>query len=95
MLWAGLDDGTGSGEVIDGAGFREIFGGKFWQPDGVSESLRGLRFAKVMQQFICRGTTVATGISDIIGAIATENQSSDGPLHQTFANVIRISIVTF
>jgi hypothetical protein len=44
-----LDDDTGSKEVDDGAGSREIFGGKFWQPDGVSESLRGLRFAKVVQ----------------------------------------------
>jgi hypothetical protein len=29
-LQGGLDDDIGS---------REIFGGKFWQPDGVSESL--------------------------------------------------------
>jgi hypothetical protein len=29
-LQGGLDDGIDS---------REIFGGKFWQPDGVSESL--------------------------------------------------------
>jgi hypothetical protein len=43
----GLNDGTGSGEVNDGVGSREIFGGKFCQPDGVSESLRGLGFAKV------------------------------------------------
>jgi hypothetical protein len=38
----------GSGEVDDGAGSREIFGGKFWQLDGVSESLWGLEFAKAM-----------------------------------------------
>jgi hypothetical protein len=33
-----------------------------------------------MQRFIYRGTTVATGIINIIGAVATENHSSDGPL---------------
>jgi hypothetical protein len=67
--------------IVDGgAGSRENFSGKFWQPDGVSESLRGLEFAKAVQRFIYRGTTVATGISYIIRAIATENQSSDGPL---------------
>jgi hypothetical protein len=38
----------GSGEVNDGVGSREIFGGKFWQLDGVSESLCGLEFAKAM-----------------------------------------------
>jgi hypothetical protein len=43
----GLNDGTGSREVNDGVSSREIFGGKFCQPDGVSESLRGLGFAKV------------------------------------------------
>jgi hypothetical protein len=79
-LRGGRDDGMGSEEVDDGAGSKEIFGRKFWQADGVSESLRGLGFAKTMQQFIYRGTTVATDISDIIGAIATENHSSDGPL---------------
>jgi hypothetical protein len=51
-LWVGLDNGAGSGEVNDGTGSREIFGGKFWQPDGVSESLSGLGFAKVAQWFI-------------------------------------------
>jgi hypothetical protein len=70
-LQGGLDDGTGSGEVDDSAGSREIFGGKFWQPDGVSESLWGLGFAKVMQWFIYRGTTVATSIGDVSRAIAT------------------------
>jgi hypothetical protein len=79
-LWGGLDDGTGSREVNDGAGSREIFGRKVWQPDGVSESLRGLGFAKVAQRFIYRGTTVATGISDIIKAVGTDTDSSDGPL---------------
>jgi hypothetical protein len=79
-LWGGLDDGTGSREVNDGAGSREIFGGKVWQPDGVSESLWGLGFAKVTQRFIYRGTTVATGISDIIEAVGTDTDSSDGPL---------------
>jgi hypothetical protein len=34
-----FDDGTCSGEVDDGTGSREIFGGKFLQPDGVSENL--------------------------------------------------------
>jgi hypothetical protein len=58
----------------------QIFGGKFWQPNGVSESLRGLGFAETAQQFIYRGTTVATSISDVIGVVATENHSSDGPL---------------
>jgi hypothetical protein len=66
--------------VNDGVGSREIFGGKFWQPDSVSESLRGLGFAKAMQRFIYRGTTIATGISDVIRAVATENHSSDGRL---------------
>jgi hypothetical protein len=49
MAWrlrGGLDDGTGSKEVDDGAGSNEIFGRKFWQIDGMSESLRGLGFAK-------------------------------------------------
>jgi hypothetical protein len=35
----------GSREVDDGTGSREIFSGKFWQPDGVSEILWGLGFA--------------------------------------------------
>jgi hypothetical protein len=48
-LWGGLYDGMGSGEVNDGVGSRENFGGKFWQPDDVSESLRGLGFAKDAQ----------------------------------------------
>jgi hypothetical protein len=38
-LCGGFDDGMCSGEVDDGAGSREIFGEKFWQPDGVSENL--------------------------------------------------------
>jgi hypothetical protein len=37
---------TGSREVNDGVGSKEIFGGKFWQPDGVSESLQELGFGK-------------------------------------------------
>jgi hypothetical protein len=45
-LQVGFDDSTGFGEVDDGVGSREIFTVKFWQPDGVSESLRGLGFAK-------------------------------------------------
>jgi hypothetical protein len=49
MLRGGLGDNTGSGEVNDGVGSREIFGGKFWQPDEVSENLRGLGFANAAQ----------------------------------------------
>jgi hypothetical protein len=48
-LWGGLDDGTSSREVHNGAGSREIFGGNFWLLDGVSESLRGLGFANATQ----------------------------------------------
>jgi hypothetical protein len=83
MAWrlrAGLDDGTGSGEVDYGMCSRKIFGKKFWQPDGVSESLRGLGFAKATQWFIYKGTAVAMGISDIIRSVATENHSSNGLL---------------
>jgi hypothetical protein len=80
-LPGGLDDGTSTaGEVNDGAGSRENFSGKFWQPDGVSESLRGLEFAKAAQQFIYRRITVATGIGDVIRVVATENHSSSGRL---------------
>jgi hypothetical protein len=46
----------------------------------MSESLRGIGFAKAVQWFIYRGTTVAMVISDIIEVVATENHSSDGPL---------------
>jgi hypothetical protein len=53
---------------------------KFWQPDGMSESVQGLGFTNAAQWLIYRGTTVAMGISDIIGAVATENHSSDGSL---------------
>jgi hypothetical protein len=77
-LRGGLDDGTGSGEVDNGMGSRQIFSGKFGQLDGVSESLRGLGFAKTAQRFIYRGTTVATSIGDVSRAIATENHSSNG-----------------
>jgi hypothetical protein len=38
MLQGGLGVGTGFEEVADAAGSREIFDGKFWQLDGVSES---------------------------------------------------------
>jgi hypothetical protein len=38
-LLGGLDNGTSSREVDDDVGSREIFGGKFWQLDGVSESI--------------------------------------------------------
>jgi hypothetical protein len=50
-----LDDGTSSGEVDDGAGSRDFFGGTFWQPDDVGESLQGLGFAKATEWFIYRG----------------------------------------
>jgi hypothetical protein len=79
-LWGGLDDGTGSGEVDGNTGSKEIFGGKFLQPDGMSESHRELGFAMVPLWFIHRGTTVATGIGNVIRAVATENHSSDGRL---------------
>jgi hypothetical protein len=48
-LRGGLDDGTGSEEVDNGADSRENFVLKFWQTDGVSQSLRGLGFAKAVQ----------------------------------------------
>jgi hypothetical protein len=79
-LRGGLDDDMGSGEVDDGVGSGKIFGGKFWQPGGVSECLLGLGFAKAAQQFIYRGTTLAMGFSDIITVVASENHSSDGCL---------------
>jgi hypothetical protein len=63
-LPGGLDDGMGPGDV----------------DDSVSESLRGLEFAKATQWFIYRGATVATCITDIIGVVATENHNSDGLL---------------
>jgi hypothetical protein len=34
------------GGLGDSVGSRKIFGRKIWEPDGVSESLRGLEFAK-------------------------------------------------
>jgi hypothetical protein len=43
----------------------------------VSESLQQLGFANAAQQFIYRGTIVATGIGDVSRAVATENHSSD------------------
>jgi hypothetical protein len=82
-LRGGLNNGIGSEEVDDGAGSREIFGRKFWQPDGVSERLWGLGFAKATQRFIYRGTTVATGISDVIRVVATKNHSSEGSLRSS------------
>jgi hypothetical protein len=75
-LQGGRDDNTGSREVDDGAASREIFGWKIWQPNAVSESLRGLGFANVMQQFIYRRITVAMGIGDGRWAVAIENHSS-------------------
>jgi hypothetical protein len=79
-LQGGLDDDTGSEEVDDDTRSWEIFDEKFWQPHGVSESLKGLGFVKTAHWFIYRGTTVAMGISDVIKAVATENHSSDGTL---------------
>jgi hypothetical protein len=70
----------GSREVDNGVGSKENFDRKFWHPDGVSESLRGLGFAKVTQQFIHRRTAVAMDIGDISRTIATENHSSNGRL---------------
>jgi hypothetical protein len=46
----------------------------------MSESLRGIGFAKITQQLIYRETTIAMGISDFIRVVATENHSSNGPL---------------
>jgi hypothetical protein len=92
-LRGGLDDDTGSEEVDDGMGSREIFDEKFWQPHGVSESLRGLGFVKTAQQFIYREATVATGISDVIKALLLRITVAMGRCHhQTIANVIRIFI---
>jgi hypothetical protein len=68
-----LDNGTGPREVNDDAGSREFFDGKFWQPNGVSESIQGLGFAKAAQWFIYRRITVATGIGDVSEAVATES----------------------
>jgi hypothetical protein len=45
-LCGGLDDGMVSREVNNGVGSKKMFGGILWQPDGVSESLRGLGFTK-------------------------------------------------
>jgi hypothetical protein len=81
MVWrllGVLDDDTGFGKLEHGADSREIFSRKFWQPDGLSESLQGLVFAKVVQRFTYRGTTITTGIGDISKAIAIEKHSSNG-----------------
>jgi hypothetical protein len=81
----GLDHGLkqqrrGSGEVDDDADSMGIFGGKFWQPDGLSESLLGLWFANAAQRFIYRGTTTALSTGDVSHHVATEVHSSDGRL---------------
>jgi hypothetical protein len=68
----------GSEEIDDGAGSWEIFGTKFWPPDGTSESLRELGFAKAAQRFIYRIIIVAMGIDDVSKAIASENHNSNG-----------------
>jgi hypothetical protein len=78
--WSGTTVRRLQGGLDDGAGSREIFSQKFWHPDGVSESLRELRFVKVAQRFIYIGSTVAMGIGDVSRAIATENHNSDGRL---------------
>jgi hypothetical protein len=76
-LRGALDDSVGSREVDDGAGSREVFSEKFWQPDNVSESLRGLGFVKVTERFIYRGTISSTGTGDVSRPIATKDHSSD------------------
>jgi hypothetical protein len=53
-LQGGHGDGVGYGEVNDGTGSKKNFGGKCWQPDGVSESLHRLWFAKDAHRFIYR-----------------------------------------
>jgi hypothetical protein len=68
---------VGSEEVDDGVGSQETFGGKFWQPQGMSESLWGLRLVKAAQWFIYWGTTLATGMDDVSGPATTEDHSSD------------------
>jgi hypothetical protein len=67
----------GFGEVDDDAGSREIFYGKVWQPDDVSESVWGLGFTKAAQRFIYRRITVSMGTGDVNKAIATENNNSN------------------
>jgi hypothetical protein len=56
----------------------KFLAGNFWQPCAMSESFRGLGFAKVAQQFIYRRITVATDIDDVSRAVAIENHSSNG-----------------
>jgi hypothetical protein len=75
-----LNDGTGSGEFDDSAVSKKIFGGKFWQPDGVSESLWRLGLAKGTQWFIYRATTSAMGTGDVSSPVSIEDHSSDGRL---------------
>jgi hypothetical protein len=76
-LQGGFDNDMYSRAIDDSADSREIFDKKFWQPDGVCESLQRLGFAKTTQRIIYRRITVATGISDVHRAIATENHSSN------------------
>jgi hypothetical protein len=54
-----------------------VFGGKFWQPSGMSENLRGLGFSKGVQRFIYRGTTTATNAGDVTRPIATEDHNGN------------------
>jgi hypothetical protein len=70
-LQGGLDNGTSSGEVDDDTGSMEIFAAKFWQPDCVSESIRGLWFAKIAQRFIYWRITIAMSTSDVSIFVAT------------------------
>jgi hypothetical protein len=46
----------------------------------MSESLRGLGFAKATHRFIYSGITSAMGTGDISMTVATEDHSSDGRL---------------
>jgi hypothetical protein len=95
-LRGGHNDGAGSGEVDDGTGSREIFSEKFWQSDSVSESLRGLGFINVVQQFIYRGTTVGTASVMSTGPLLLKITAAMGGCHHhSIANVIRISIASF
>jgi hypothetical protein len=76
-LRGGLNDGIGFEEVNNGPSSREIFDRKFWQPYGISESLRELGFPKAAQRFIYRGTTISMVMTDVSWAVDTENHSSD------------------
>jgi hypothetical protein len=96
MLWGGLDNGVGFGEVDDGTNAREIFGGKFWQPDVVSESLRGLGFAKDAQRFIYRKPHHQRAPVTSAGLLLLRIiEATGGCDHQPIATVICIYIALF